>query len=100
VTVAVFEPEPLVCVMLQACVIVPVRVLEDCSLQVAEFEPDVETWTIVHDSDEEPELEPTDPPPPLALQTTLLTVPPIVENWRTRCDLVQVQPLPGHLGPA
>ncbi len=85
--------------MLQLWLIVPLDVVEACSVHVALFWPEVETWTIVHVCADEVLLEETEPPPPLAVQLTEL-VPPAVVNCRTRCDFVQFHPLPGHLAPA
>jgi hypothetical protein len=96
VTVALSAPEPLVCWITQVWLTVPADVVDDCSVQVALFEPDVEIWTIVHVWDDPSLLELLVPP----AHETELDPPAAVVNWRTWCDLVQVHPLPGHFGPA
>ena len=70
-----FEPLSLVCVMVHSCVAEPGTPVTEIWSQTAEFAPEVDDWTITHDTLPPLLVRVIDGEPPVAEQREMFTPP-------------------------
>ena len=93
-----FEPLSLVCVMVHSWVADPGTPVTEIWSQTAEFAPEVDDWTITHDTLPPLLVRVIDAEPPVAEQREMFT-PPFV-SCTTFVAVVHDQPAPGQSAPA